>query len=369
MRTCAIYLTGACNLRCKHCSVGLDQYRPRPTLTDSDVTSILSKVAERGVEYFTFLGGEPTVGPHDLDYILEHCHFIGLKVSINTNLLEYERLEPLCRHKSLVNVVVSLDGAAAATHDAVRGRGSFDRTYANLKRLLRLRDATRPDMTVDITFSLSEANRADAIGIVDIAKELSVDGLNINLVQQSGRGKIFSVELFGDSEEYFAAIAEMIAYVLLIRPKQAISIPLPPALAYYIEKRYRIPTASFANHGLCGGTDVYAYVDLHGNLLPCPGMSFEESRRAEMDRALPELDLRRRPIGQIEADVMFSAFERERWHHGASARFTPCDRCRFAPDCAPCTSKLYKDEDNVIDLCQRLYDIVTEKDLGLEIWK
>ena len=80
MKTLAIYLTGACNLRCKHCSVGFDQYRPRQALSDDDIIRVLDRAREREVEFITFLGGEPFYSPHDLPRIFGHAEALGKTV-------------------------------------------------------------------------------------------------------------------------------------------------------------------------------------------------------------------------------------------------------------------------------------------------
>ena len=65
-------------------------------------------------------------------------------------------------------VQVSLDGGSAASHDAVRGAGTFDAALATTAELTERGFDTR------IIFTVSQANRADALQLLDLADELGV---------------------------------------------------------------------------------------------------------------------------------------------------------------------------------------------------
>ncbi|WP_296428169.1 radical SAM protein [Yoonia sp.] len=356
MKSIAVYLTGACNLRCKHCSVGLDQYRPRETLTDADILHVLEKAAARGVSYVTLLGGEPTYTNHDLVAFARKAGEVGVKLSINTNLFFLDKITPLLAETGLGNIVVSLDGATQTSHDAMRGKGSFERTLTNLEALVKLRNERRPDLTVDLTFVLTDLNKADAMTIIDFAVNNQIDKLNINLINPVGRGEKFRGKLRG-GDDYLAAIAKMIVYFQIERPRVQLSIPLPPAVADYIAMEYGALTESFVNDAACGGTEVYTYVDLKGNLLPCPGLSFEEGRNDTMNKRHDNLNILEHDIATIEETSVFRAFNTARDKRAKNQIFEPCNVCKYRDTCSPCTSSFYKkDSRNVIDMCKRVYD-------------
>lgn len=364
MKTIAVYLTGACNLRCKHCSVGLDQYNVRESLSDDEILIVLDRASERDVEYVTFLGGEPTYGNHDLERICKHAEKINLKLSFNTNLTNFEKIKRILSFRSVKNIVVSLDGASADTHDKMRGKGMFARTLNNLNKLVEERNSNRTDLTVDITFALSQINKCDSIGIVQKAIEIDVDCLNINIVQPIGRAKKFSDTIQGSDESYLKAIAEIISYFILVKPKIKLSIPLPPLVAKFIEKEYNVPAEYFENYSMCGGTSVYTYVDLRGNLLPCPGLSFEEGRNEQMNKKHGNLQLSKRSIKEIETSSLFKSFELHRKAKTKNKLFEPCNSCKYQNTCSPCTTSFYKkSESNTIFLCNLVKKLSDSKDL------
>lgn len=355
MKSIAVYLTGACNLRCKHCSVGLDQYKPRKTLGDDQIIHALDKAAERKVPYVTLLGGEPTYSGHDLNKIAEHATNVGVKLSINTNLFFVERLLPLFDHKALSNIVVSMDGASVETHNAMRGKGSFETTLRNLEILVAERDARRPDLTIDLTFVLTDLNKEDSFSIIDLAESSGIHRLNVNLINPVGRGDKFREKLLG-GDEYLDAIARLLAYYQFKRPRVALSVPLPPVVAEYIEVEYKIPAKIFENDTACGGTEVYTYLDLKGNLLPCPGLSFEEGRNEIMDKLHDNLDITKKSISEIEESSVFKAFNKAQKSKSKNRLFEPCNVCKYQDTCSPCTSNFYKkDQGNVIDMCMRVF--------------
>ncbi|WP_158585642.1 radical SAM protein [Pseudooceanicola sediminis] len=356
MKSIAVYLTGACNLRCKHCSVGLDQYRPRETLDDAQIMHVIEKAADRGVEYVTLLGGEPTYTRHDLAAFTRRASEVGVKLSINTNLFFPEKLLPLIDDPGLGNIVVSLDGAGPETHDAMRGKGSFARTIRNLELIIAARDRIRPELTIDLTFVLTALNQTDAIRIVDLAIAHRIDKLNINLINPVGRGNTFSKKLRG-GDDYLAAISKMVLYFQLLRPPITLSIPLPPAVAEYLEMEYGVPVDAFINDAACGGTEVYTYVDLRGNLLPCPGLSYEEGRNDTMNHRHENLSILDRSIADIETTSVFRAFNKAQQSRSKNAVFEPCNVCKHRAVCSPCTASYYKkDSANVIDMCKRIYE-------------
>jgi MoaA/NifB/PqqE/SkfB family radical SAM enzyme len=66
MRSVTIYTTSSCNLRCKHCGVGSDQYKPRTQQTTDELKQIIKNLANGGTKWITILGGEATIYRNDL---------------------------------------------------------------------------------------------------------------------------------------------------------------------------------------------------------------------------------------------------------------------------------------------------------------
>ncbi|HVA66844.1 MAG TPA: radical SAM protein [Elusimicrobiota bacterium] len=129
-----------CNLRCTHCFISCSPVNhSHEMMSLEEVKRYLDEARQLGVKEYYLTGGEPFMNK-DLFAMLE----LALKqgpVSILTNALLITP-ETAARLKDLADVSdyslelrVSLDGYDAATHDAVRGPGTFDRTLKGVGNL------------------------------------------------------------------------------------------------------------------------------------------------------------------------------------------------------------------------------------------
>ncbi len=129
-----LHLTTICTSRCTFCSEA-DRMRTwrRFPVDARAVRQVLREWVPRGVKHVHFTGGEPTLH-RDLPALAALCHRSGLRTSIGTNgwrLADAAYAARLLPH--LDDVMVSLHGPDADTHDGLTGRaGGFDRAVAAL---------------------------------------------------------------------------------------------------------------------------------------------------------------------------------------------------------------------------------------------
>lgn len=119
-----IYITNACNLRCKHCFMK-SGIRLNSELNLEDWIGILSDFKTSGGENVTFSGGEPLMFKEFAD-VLKYAYSIGLKTTILSNGLLWtetliEELAPF-----IDEIQFSIDGVNEETNAAVRGVGYFN---------------------------------------------------------------------------------------------------------------------------------------------------------------------------------------------------------------------------------------------------
>jgi mycofactocin biosynthetic radical S-adenosylmethionine protein MftC len=118
-------ITYGCNLACIHCLSSSGRRDPRE-LTTAEAKAVIDELHDLQVFYVNIGGGEPTIRPdfYDLvDYSVSRG--VGVKFSTNGSTINAERAGRLTG-MDYVDVQISIDGADAATNDAVRGRGSYD---------------------------------------------------------------------------------------------------------------------------------------------------------------------------------------------------------------------------------------------------
>ncbi|HLG20417.1 MAG TPA: radical SAM protein [Bdellovibrionota bacterium] len=126
-----IELTRHCNLRCAHCfRADLDKVNEIPYET---VEKILDQAGHYHKPHIAMTGGETTLHSHFVD-ILELIIRKGYTFHFVTNGFNYksvfQKVFHLFGNPQWIGVSVSLDGATAETHDAIRGPGSFARALA-----------------------------------------------------------------------------------------------------------------------------------------------------------------------------------------------------------------------------------------------
>jgi mycofactocin radical SAM maturase len=117
-------LTYACNLACVHCLSSSGRRDPAE-LTPAEARRIVDDLVDMKVFYVNIGGGEPMLRPDFFDlvgYAVERR--VGVKFSTNGTRLTPARARQLAALDYL-DVQVSVDGANAATNDAVRGEGSY----------------------------------------------------------------------------------------------------------------------------------------------------------------------------------------------------------------------------------------------------
>ncbi|MEU7636897.1 cytosylglucuronate decarboxylase [Streptomyces sp. NPDC039016] len=126
-----IRILEACNADCFMCEFALsrDTFRFSP----EDFAELLPKARAAGVGYVRFTGGEPLMHRDVVD-LVEAGTRAGMKMSLITNGTLLPRMAERLAAAGLAQVIVSLDGASAATHDVYRrSPGMFDNGLRGLR--------------------------------------------------------------------------------------------------------------------------------------------------------------------------------------------------------------------------------------------
>ncbi len=130
-----------CNIRCAHCFISCS-----PTnhsfgfLSLDEVERRLAESVELGVREYYFTGGEPFMHPDIVEILTRSIALGPTTVLTNGMLLKPRHALPLARAAAAsrysLEFRVSIDGFDRATHDGLRGEGSFERALAGLELLL-----------------------------------------------------------------------------------------------------------------------------------------------------------------------------------------------------------------------------------------
>lgn len=174
-----IYATYRCNLRCSHCFLGskLDE----ATHFDFELLQALIKVAPSwGTEEITFLGGEPSLYPH-LAQSIQMVQERGMKARIVTNgQKSFEKFMDAFEGPDFPHICFSIDGSNSDTHDAVRGRGSFDRLIQSISI------ANKKGYPTSGIISLARSNADDCERLLELSAKLGFQYVNVHYVTNRG---------------------------------------------------------------------------------------------------------------------------------------------------------------------------------------
>jgi len=175
-------ITGACNLRCKHCLSNSGKLSP-DELNTREAKKLIDALGMTKVFNISFSGGEPLIRPDILE-LLEYASQknIGIELLTNGTLITKKMIARLENIK-LFNVQVSLDGIGK-THDNFRGiNGSYE---CAVKAIKLLRDA---NYEVVISSAVTKQNIDEIPQIIDMAVSLGASSYKTTLFMPSGRGK------------------------------------------------------------------------------------------------------------------------------------------------------------------------------------
>lgn len=157
-------LTQHCNLRCHHCirdDVGTVRALPVPLVLQAcdDAAALFGSVEA------SFTGGEPTLHP-EWDALVDALRDRGIRYRLVTNGWHMKRLVRSIDRWPPAYVRVSLSGATAATHDAVRGRDSFRRVLMAIALL------TSRQVPASLAFLVDRRTRTQLAAAADLAESL-----------------------------------------------------------------------------------------------------------------------------------------------------------------------------------------------------
>ena len=180
------YLTGGCNLRCRHCWIA-PKYQPEGTTYSSLDFDLFCSIVEQGkslgLEGVKLTGGEPLLHP-DIHRIINYIRGEDLCLTIETNgTLCTPELAGEIKKCKKPSISVSLDGANAETHEYIRGvDGCFEAALQGIRNLSK--EGLKPQLIM----SIMNRNKDQIEKVVRLAESLGAGSIKFNIVQPTERG-------------------------------------------------------------------------------------------------------------------------------------------------------------------------------------
>ena len=173
-------LNSECNLNCHHCCEEAGAECP-DQMTKEQMLNVCRQFVEADIPYVALSGGEPLMCPHFWD-VCEYlrANDIDIKVETNGEMIDAEAAKRLGDLK-LRSVQISMDGATAETHEALRENGD----WASVRRACDLvRDA---DANIEIVFVPTQLNIHEVGEVIELTAELGAYGFYTGKLMRIGR--------------------------------------------------------------------------------------------------------------------------------------------------------------------------------------
>lgn len=177
-------ITNRCNLRCVMCYHSFESVRRARTvnMTPEEFDAIAARVLPHAYKLTLSLGNEPLMSPHFIPILRAAAAYRVPEVNFFTNglLLVDESIDAIIE-SGVTQVCVSIDGATAATYNAIRRNGDFDALVRNMERLVERRDAAgSATPQLRFHFVMMQRNIHEIVDLVTLAARFGVTELNFS---------------------------------------------------------------------------------------------------------------------------------------------------------------------------------------------
>ena len=182
-------MTQACGLACRHCRAEAMSTAHPNELNYAESVALLQQIASFDNKPHVILTGGDPLERKDLFEIITEARRLGLTVSITpaaTPALTIEVLQKL-KDYGIDSLGISLDGATAERHEAVRGvAGCYDWT------IQALRNGAKVGFPIQVNTLVSEETADNLPAIYDLLKQHQIMRWSLFMLIAVGRGKVLA---------------------------------------------------------------------------------------------------------------------------------------------------------------------------------
>jgi radical SAM protein len=211
-------VTRACQLVCKHCRADARHDRDPRELSTTQGKALLDDLASFGGPrpMVILTGGDP-FERRDLAELVAHGTESGLHMSISPSVtprLTGPALEEL-RHAGAHAVSLSLDGADAGAHDAIRGiSGVFDATLA-AARVVR-----EAGLRLQVNTTVTRSNVLDLPDVLSRVLDMNAGLWSVFFLVPTGRGSQLSTLTADEVEEVLHWLHD-VSHIVAVKTTEA----------------------------------------------------------------------------------------------------------------------------------------------------
>jgi MoaA/NifB/PqqE/SkfB family radical SAM enzyme len=175
-------ITSRCNIRCVMCYHSFDEYaHSKAVLLPVETFDALADALLPRAHTLTLsLGSEPTSSPHFVPILRSAARHGVRNLTFFTNgTLLHDTTIAAIIETNVTEICISVDGATAATYEAIRRGACFDQVIGNVRRLIAARTARgRPEPRLRFDVVMMKRNIHELPALVDLAASLGADAIN-----------------------------------------------------------------------------------------------------------------------------------------------------------------------------------------------
>ncbi len=200
-------ITRACGLACRHCRAEASPRADPQELSHGEGFALLERLAAFGDPrpHVILTGGDP-LERADLWELIAHAQSLGLAVSVSPSATPRLTADVVRRLAAagVQAISLSIDGATAERHDALRGvPGCFERTME------AGRAATEAHLAVQVNTLVSAETVDDLPAIYALVRELGVPRWSLFFLVTVGRGAVLESIDAGRAEQLLEWLADL----------------------------------------------------------------------------------------------------------------------------------------------------------------
>ncbi|HEX9111169.1 MAG TPA: radical SAM protein [Terriglobales bacterium] len=294
-------VTYRCNERCVHCYLDHDDHGE---MTTAEIKGVLDQLAEAGVFFLTFSGGEVFMRRDFLE-LLEYARRLLFNVKIKTNaVMIHEEEAQRIRALDVDTIQISVYSHRPEVHDAItKLPHSFERT---MKAIRFLRDR---DLRVTIANVLMTANLSDHYHLQKLAAEMGVHYTVDPTItpMMDGDTSVLSLRIPGEE------LPEVFHNPALVPNMEEFCAPPKP------------PTEDDMEGYSCSAAHSFCYISPYGDVFPCvqfplPSGNIRKQKFLDIWNLSPQL----KEVRSIQAKHL-----------------TVCSSCSHVSSCTRCPGLAY----------------------------
>lgn len=212
-------MTKACDLSCFHCRASAQPFPAEDELSQDEGRALIDELASMGrPRPILILTGGDCLQRHDIielvTYASERAVPVAVAPSVSAQFTD-ANLHALRQH-GVRTISLSLDGARASTHDAVRGiEGHFDDTIKAVATLKRC------GFTVQINTTVMATNLEELADIAVLVHEMGVDVWELFFLIATGRGTEILATSAQENEDVCNFLVDAARYGYTVRTVEA----------------------------------------------------------------------------------------------------------------------------------------------------